>query len=207
MGAPKTYRGGITREQWLENETRTVARLMADEGMCEPNDLVEAVTQGNLFQYPTERELKSITRACARRLEALSEDPDLRARLIELIAHGTPDQLKQTNLYAMMRDNRIVWDFMLCVVATKFATFDTALRRHEIAGFLEGLRAQDEKAARWSDATLDKIRQVLASSLERCGMYDRRSEQLSPLLIDFDLEMAIRANGDEQALAAFGRTS
>lgn len=206
MSAPSVYRGSITREQWLVNETRTIARLILDEGLTEQADLIQAVVATNPFQYPTEREIKSITRACHRRLTALSDDPDLRARLTDLIAHGTPDQLMQTNLYAMMRDNRIVWDFMACVIARKFAALDLTLRKHEIVDFIEGLRAQDEKAARWSAATANKIRQVLTACLEQCGMYDRKTEQLTPPLLDFDLEQDIRANGDADILSAFGLT-
>lgn len=204
MSAPQAYRGSITREQWLVNETRTVARLMLDEGIADTAGLVDAVVSANPFQYPTERELKSITRACARRLAALSDDPQLRRRLVELIAHGTPDQLAQTNLYAMMRDNRIVWDFMTCVVARKLEALDPLLRRREIADFIEGLRAQDGRAARWSDATANKVRQVLTACLERCGMYDRATERIAPPLLDLDLEAAIRANGDAEVLPALG---
>lgn len=207
MSSPHTYRGSITREQWLVNETRTVARLMLDEGLAEERALVDYAAANNPFQYPTEREVKSIARACARRLIALSNHHDIRERLIDLIAHGTPDQLKQTNLYAMMRDNRIVWDFMLGVIARKFAALDATLHKHEIVNFLESLRAQDGKAARWSDNTMKKIRQVLTACLEQCGMYDRRTELLQPLFLDFELEMAIRANGDELVLAAFGRSA
>lgn len=204
MSAPTSYRGSITREQWLANETRTIARLMLDEGLDTARSLVERVLETNPFQYPTERELRSITRACHRRLTALSQNEQLRRQLIELIAHGTAAQSAQTNLYAMMCDNRIVWDFMLCVIARKFETLDATLRKHEIADFLEGLRAQDEKAARWSDATCNKIRQVLTMCLEKAGMYDRASEQLAPPMLDFELEDAMRANGDACILPAFG---
>lgn len=204
MSAPQAYRGSITREQWLVNETRTVARLMLDEDIADTAGLVDAVVSANPFQYPTERELKSITRACARRLAALSDDPQLRRRLVELIAHGTPDQLAQTNLYAMMRDNRIVWDFMTCVVARKLEALDPLLRRREIADFVKGLRAQDGRAARWSDATANKVRQVLTACLERCGMYDRATERIAPPLLDLDLEAAIRANGDDEVLPTLG---
>lgn len=204
MSTPTIYRGSITREQWLLNETRTVARLRLDEGLTDSEELVARVTAENPFQCPTERELRSIALACNRRLEALSDDPCRRERLIGLIAHGMPDQLKQTTLYAMMRDNRIVWDFMCCIVADKFCTLDHALLKHEIAAFLEGLRAQDERASRWSDATLNKIRQVLTTCLEQCEMYDRKTEQLTPPFLDFELEELIRANGDERALPAFG---
>lgn len=204
MSAPERYRGSITREQWLENETRVVARLMADEGLTDIDSLLDRVVATNPFQYPTEREVKSIARACARRLNALSDDPGTRTRLIDLVAHGTPDQLSQTNLYAMARDNRIVWDFMTCVVGPRFTALDPLLRKREISDFLEGLRAQDEKAAAWSPATANKIRQVLTTCLERCGMYDRKSEHLNPLLLDYDLEVGIRANGDTCMLPAFG---
>lgn len=207
MSAPVTYRGSITREQWLVDETRTVARLrLEDPSFLDTRSLAAHILEDNLFQYPTEREVGSIARACARRLDALSTDPERRERLTRLIAHGTIEQLRQANLYALMRDNRLVWDFMTCVVESKFSLLDMHLGKAEIATFLEGLRAQDERVATWSPATLNKIRQVLAQCLEQCGMYDRKTEQLSTLLLDYDLENLIRENGDAGILPAFGLT-
>lgn len=205
MSTPTTYRGSITREQWLVDETRTVARLrLEDPTLLDTRALAEYILENNLFQYPTEREVGSIARACARRLDALSSDPDRRNRLTGLIARGTIEQLRQANLYALMCDNRLVWDFMTCVVADKFSMLDTHLRKAEIAAFLEGLRAQDERVATWSPATLNKIRQVLSHCLEQCGMYDRKTERLSTLLLDYDLENLMRENGDAGILPAFG---
>lgn len=205
MSAPITYRGSITREQWLVDETRTVARLrLEDPSFLDTRALAAHILEDNLFQYPTEREVGSIARACARRLDALSTNPDRRERLTRLIAHGTTEQLRQANLYALMRDNRLVWDFMTCVVESKFSLLDMHLGKAEIATFLEGLRAQDERVATWSPATLNKIRQVLAQCLEQCGMYKRKTEQLSTLLLDYDLENLIRENGDAGILPAFG---
>ena len=45
---------------------------------------------------------------------------------------------------------------MTCVVAGKFSLLDMHLGKAEIATFLEGLRAQDERVASWSPATLNK---------------------------------------------------
>ena len=208
MPTDAPYRGTITREQWLLRETRTVARLRADAaGSGKPlelADVVDLAAEENIFQYPTEREVKSIARACWRRLDALSDDPSLRNRLIDLVAAGTPDQARQVNLYALARDNRIVWEFLVVVVARKFQGLDESLPKREIVAFLEGLRAQDERAARWSDATLNKIRQVLTACLVECGMYDRRAETLLRPLLDLTLEQAMRANGDQVLLPAFG---
>lgn len=35
-------------------------------------------------------------------------------------------------------------------------------------------------------------------------MYNRKTEELNPPLLDYDLEQIIRANSDEAALSAFG---
>lgn len=206
MSIPTTYRGSITREQWLVNETRVVARLMADETLSDTKEIIEKVTAQNLFQYPTEREQKSIARACCRRLLALSEDEGVRASLIDLAAHGSLEQLAQVNLYAMMRDNRLVWDFMACVIAPKFSLFDLSLRKSEIVTFIEGLRAQDDRVATWSDATCNKVRQVLVNCIEGAGLYSRKTEALRPPLLDFELERCVRANDDAAVLPAFGIT-
>lgn len=204
MGAPIQYRGGITREQWLMTEMRTVACLMLDERITEEKQIVEHVVANNSFQYPTERSLGSIARACTRRLNGLSEDASTRQRLQDLIAHGLPDQAAQANLYAMIRDNRILWDFAATVLAAKTRTCDAHLTRSEISTFLESLRTQDEHIATWSDATLNKIRIVITRCLAQCRRYDRKTQTLLPLSIDPVLEAAITTNGDKAILPAFG---
>lgn len=205
MPIPDAYRGSITREQWLARETRITARLMLDDGITGAQDLVAHIHERNSFQYPTERELKSIARACIRRIASVSPDPELTARVVELLAHGTVEQLHQANLYAMMCDNRLVWEFMANVVGAKNAKFDRSLRPYEIASFIEGLRAQSETVDGWSDATRNKARQVLAKCIAECSMYDRKQEELLPVFADFELTQIIRANGDARALAAFGQ--
>ena len=203
-GADWRYRGCITREQWLLNETRIVARLRIEDGLSDWEILERNLNQ-NLFQYPTERELKSITCACCLRLDNLSEDETRRHSLIQLMVNGTPDQSRQINLYAMMRTYRVMWEFATSVLAPKFKTFDHRLEKREIVEFLESLRGQSVDVASWSDATLNKIRQVLAKCLVEIGLLENvRSDVLHPVLLDLELEEAIRANGDADILPAFG---
>lgn len=197
------YRGAITREQWLLNEARTVARLRIDEGL-EDDEVLRRNREQNLFQYPTEREIASLTRACLLRLDNLSEDPGRRQGLTGLIAHGTPSQARQANLYAMMRTYRVVWEFMVSLVGRKLQSFYFHLERAEVAAFLESLREQSDEVASWSDSTFNKIRQVLVKCLVETGyLKSSRDTQLVPPLLDLDLEVAVRANGDGIALPAF----
>ena len=202
MDASTPYNGAITREQFLLRETRVVAQLKAGDRLTN-EQIVERVARLNLFQYPTERELKSISKACCRRLDALSDDDATREALILLIAHGTPEEARQTNLYALMRTFRVAWEFMVAVVGQHYRNFDPNLPRRDIASFLEQLRAQDERVAGWSAATMNKIRQVLTAALVECAMYDRKTETLQPVFLGVSLEQGIRANGDEVCLPAF----
>lgn len=204
MPAPQTYRGTITREQFLSREVRAVARLMHSENLEDASGIVERVVKENLFQYPTERDLASIARACHRRIMSVTSDPALHDKVLELLAEGTTGQLDQANLYCMMCDNRLVWDFMVCVIGAKNQRFETGLTAGQIAAFIEGLRAQSADVNRWSDATRNKVRQVLTRCIVDCGMYNRKEGALTPFRADIELEDLIRANNDACVLPAFG---
>ena len=201
-GVNWTYRGSLTREQWLLTEIRIIARLRL-EGLGDA-EILEQNLNNNYFQYPTEREIRSITRACLLRLDNLSDNTELKLELTRTLANGTSTQTSQINLYAIMRTYRLVWEFMVGVIGHKYQTFDTQLAKHEIAAYLEGLRSQSDVVAAWSNATLNKIRQVLTRCLVSAGyLTSPRSDELRPVLLDLDLERALRENGDAAALPAF----
>ena len=109
------YNGGLTREQFLFYEIRTVASLLCS-GLSR-EEVVERIREENLFQFPTERMTVSIAGTCFKRIDALESDV-----LVQLLANAPADVAKQVNLYAMMKYNRIVWDFMTMVIGEKFRT-------------------------------------------------------------------------------------
>lgn len=195
---PKSpYNGGLTREQFCFHEMRCTAALLC-EGLPD-GEVIDRITRENLFQYPTERMLKNLASVCVRRLRAMKNEP-----LIEAAAHQPADTAKQVCLYAMMKDNRLVWDFMLTVVAEKFRQRQFSLSRADMNLFFLRLQEQDDTVAGWSAATITKIGQVLRRALiENSYLDGPRSERLNPVLISRVLEEAIRAAQDERALPAF----
>ena len=72
--SPYKGSGQLTREQFLFYEMRTTAKLMA-EGL-DDGEVIKRIVDDNLFQYPTEKSLASISKACIARLYAL-DDRDL----------------------------------------------------------------------------------------------------------------------------------
>ena len=192
------YNGSLTREQFLFYEMRTTAKLLSAGKTDE--EVVNEIVKENLFQFPTEKSVVLIARGCLRRLHSMNDDT-----LVSAIASKPTDVAKQICLYAMMKQNRIIWDFMITVIGEKYRLMDTSFGKIDVNTFIMRLQEQDDSVASWSDKTIKKIKSVLVSILVENGYLDsNRSDTLNQVLIDRDLENAIRSNNDDIALAAWG---
>lgn len=204
MSSVATYRT-ITREQFLLRETRVIARMRLD-GASDEQILTEVYAQ-NALQYPTLGMVKNIAGVCLKRLDGLSQDPDIAHDLTVLLAQGTQEQATQANLYAMMRGYRVVWEFMTGVIAAKYRELDDVLTRADFNAFFADLRQAQPTVAAWSESTIAKSKQVLAKALVDAEFavpsQTRGTYTLVPVLLDSTIKRAMHANGDTCALAAF----
>ena len=191
------YNGGLTREQFLFYEIRIVASLQL-QGLSR-EEIVEEIKRENLFQFPTERMISSIAGTCFKRIDALGSET-----LVYHLANAPAEVAKQINLYAMMKYNRIVWDFMTTVIGEKFRTQELAFSGKDLNIFFFDLQEQNDTVASWRDSTINKIKQVLKKTLVECEYLDSvRATQLNPVSVSPELEDEIRANHDLAALPAF----
>ena len=189
--------GQLTREQFLFFEMRITAKMMV-EGWSE-EEIIGTIVEENLFQFPTEKSIRSISRACINRLNAL-EDP----ALIKAISENPSDEAKQICMYAMMKRYRLLWDFMILVIGEKYRQCDFGFNKSDINAFILRLQEQDEYVAGWSESTVNKIRQVIMKILVANEYLDsNRSDHLNPVLIYPSLESAIKNSHDDIVLPAF----
>lgn len=194
---PLHYNGALTAEQYLLQEMRIAARLYLDG--CSAADAAAEIRRGNLFQYPTEREVARMTRACYKRLDALASRP-----LVRELAAAPQEIARQINLYAMMCANRLVWEFMVDVIGGKFRACDLTLSKKDLHVFFDRLAAQDDTVAGWSAATVGKLKSVLVRALVETRYLDTvKSETLNPVFLCDELEQGIREKHDLAALPAF----
>ena len=98
--------------------------------------------------------------ACLRRLEALEDQT-----LVEAIADQPSDVSRQICLYAMIRQYRLVQDFMLTVIGEKYRLLDASFSKMDLSVFFQRLREQDDWVATWSESTITKLKQVLQKLL------------------------------------------
>lgn len=191
------YKASLTREQFMFYEMRTTARLLI-QGQPE-NEILSQIVRENLYQYPTEKTVKKVAQACLRRLNGLND-----ASLVSAIATYPTDAAKQICLYAMMIDSRLVWEFMMTVIAEKYRLKDTSFGKIDTNTYFMRLQEQDDTVAGWSVSTIERIKQILIKILVENDYLDNaKSTHLNPVLIQPILEDAIRSNGDVSVLPAF----
>ena len=191
------YNAAITREQFLFYEVRTTAKLVC-EGL-DREAIVNRIIADNLFQFPTEKSVRKVALGCMRRLDVLGDDT-----LVEAIATQSSAVARQICLYAMIRQYRLVWEFMVTVIGTKYRLLDTSFGKIDLNSFFMRLQEQDDWVATWSDSTITKLKQVLVKLLVDNEYLDSiRSERLNPVWLNSILENAIRANNDAVVLPAF----
>lgn len=192
-----SYNASITREQFLFYEMRTTAKLVC-EGLSN-EDVADRIVNENLFQYPTEKSVRKMALACLRRLECLNDKS-----LVQALATQPSDVSKQICLYAMMRQYKLVWEFMLTVIGNKYRSLDLSFGKIDLNTFFMRLQEQDDGIATWSDSTVTKLKQVLQKLLVENEYLDStNADHINPVLISPILENAIREAGQEVILPAF----
>jgi Txe/YoeB family toxin of Txe-Axe toxin-antitoxin module len=197
MDISMPYNGTLTAEQFLFYEMRIVSKQYLEKKSIE--EIIACIRRDNLFQYPTERMIIRMARACYKRLVALDNE-----KLVYEVANAPVEVAKQINLYAMMRYNRLVREFMEGLVGEKYRQQDYSYTKKDINIFFSRLQEQNDDVAAWSEQTIKKLKQVLTKCLIETGMLDSvRDTTLNPILISEELETGIRENNDLTALAAF----
>lgn len=194
---PAPYSAAFTREQFLFYEMRTTAGLMR-EGLSD-EDVINRIIQENLFQYPTEKSVGRMALACLRRLKIMGD-----MTLVQAIAEEPVQEAKQICLYAMMKQYRVVWEFMVTVIGEKYRLGDMSFGKMDLNVFFIRLQEQNDQVAAWSDSTITKLKQVLSKTLTENGYIDNsKSDHLNPVWLNPTLEHVIRNNNDNAVLSAF----
>ncbi len=176
---------------------RINAKLMCSD--LNEDEIRKQIVQQNLFQYPTEKSVSRIARACIKRLYGLQDEG-----LVYGIASQPTDVAKQICLYAMMRRSRLVREFMVTVIGEKYRLKDYTFGKIDLNTFFMRLQEQEDTVASWSDNTITKLKQIIARVLVETEYLDNiRADHLNPVWLYPILENAIKRKGDVAVLPAF----
>lgn len=143
-------------------ESVAIAQLICQgesEAVIKQKVLVEDIFQ---MRSHTSRE-----RTLQNLLKRLHEVPHI---YLELLANGNLDVRHLTNLFLILRENRLLCELIDEVLLEKLQHFDVMVKAVDLRSFFETKREQIPNLTRWSDSTYQKVMSSTVSILVHAGL-------------------------------------
>lgn len=156
------YKSTIKSRPYLYKETRKAASLV-NNGL-QIDDLKNESLKNNIFQVDTETRMKELASIITVRLKELDE------YLIQKIESSNIETSKIIVLYAILKHDRLFFEFMNEIYKEKILLKDLYLRDKDFNTFFQNKREQSDKVNSWSEYTFKKLKQVYIRILFESGL-------------------------------------
>jgi len=145
----------------------------------------------NIFNASSASRSKEIAQAVTRRINAVDS-----AYLSFFVGRNTESQQLLCIVMVMLTDHTFL-EFMDSVYREKLIQQDSILRDSDIMGLFHRIQEKDESAAKWTDASLRKVRDNYKSMLKEAGMLSESGTErkiVRPIL-DKEMEDFLQSEG------------
>jgi hypothetical protein len=191
------YSSVLTGASFMQYEFKQVAMLKA-QGLSD-KEIRQKVIKENVFQYEKISSLKRGLPSILRRTNALDET------LRNFVLQGTIEIGKTINLYAIMKTDRLFFEFMDEVIREKLDLHDYTFEKKDLNTYFTVKSEQSSTVAKWTESTLNKLKQVYRRILLEAGLLrDKKSSELNRLVIDDQIKSHLLQIGDAKYVRAMG---
>ncbi|MBC2457315.1 DUF1819 family protein [Clostridium beijerinckii] len=160
------YKSTIKSRPYLYKETKKAAILL-NSGL-KINELKVKAIEENIFQVESEARMKELASIITTRLKELD------AYLINKIENSNIETSKIIVLYAIIKNDRLFFEFMNEVYKEKLLLRDLFIRDKDFNMFFQNKRQQSEKVDSWTEYTFKKLKQVYIRILFECGLIENQ---------------------------------
>jgi len=164
------YTSGIKDMAFMFLEMRRTALLLY-EGK-NPDEIIRISIEENIYQMEKEKRRREVAQRMTKRLATISQP------LLEMLAIGYTEDAKLVALLALVKADKLLFEYMIEVVADKFeAGYDT-VRDRDFEEFIDCKAQNNDVVAKWSVNTLKSIRGAMKGILCEAGLAKRSKEGL-----------------------------
>ncbi|MBX4261952.1 DUF1819 family protein [Clostridium estertheticum] len=160
------YKSTIKSRPYLYKETKKAATLIK-QGTTVDEIKIKSI-EDNIFQLESEARKKEVASIIAARLKELDKF------VIDKISEGNVETSKVLVLYAVIKTDRLFFEFMNEVYKEKLLLRDLFLRDKDFNKFFQSKREQSDKVASWTECTFKKLKQVYVRILFECGLIENQ---------------------------------
>lgn len=190
------YKSTIKSRPFFFQETKKVASLI-NQGFKDI-EIKNKAKDENIFQVNTETRRSEIASIVLQRVKAIDET------LIVKLANGSLGVSKQITVYAIMKTDRLFFEFMNEVFREKILLKDFTLQDKDFNIFFDRKKEQSEKVASWDDYTFYKLKQVYIRILFEAGFIkdQKNDREIVKPMIEEDITYCLKEIGDTKYLNA-----
>lgn len=192
----KSYSAGAVKMSFWFMEFRKVVSLLAEGKSLD--EIKELNKEQNIFGAPTTLRSEQIYSTVSGRVRTLDES------FYSVFLESDVASQKLFALVAVMAYDTLFFDFVYEVVREKMIIGSNSFADSDIRIFFKDKQLQDEKVAKWTDATLNRLGRCYKTILFEAGLTDKGKDErkiLKPILDpvmqrwleDHDMEACVRA--------------
>jgi hypothetical protein len=164
------YKSTIKARSYLYLELKKAASLYLQGFSID--DIRQKALNENIFSLNSENRIKEIASTVSERLEALDE------MLLDKLVNGNLETSKQVALYAILKTDRLFFEFMQEVYRDKYLIRDYLITDKDFAIFFQRKAEQSQKVAEWKDYTFYKLKQVYKRILTEAGFVKKNKKDV-----------------------------
>lgn len=191
------YSSALTGAGFMLYEVKQIAKLK--EAGFSDKDIRYKVLDENIFQYDKLSSVKRALPYILKRVDVL--DGTLRKLLIE----ESFEVGKVINLYAIMKVDRLFYEFMQEVVAEKLKKDNYYIDKMDVNFFFATKIEQNTTISNWSDSTIAKLKQVFKKILLEVGILESlKTGELNRLIVDSQVSEHLQSIGEKNYVKVMG---
>ncbi|WP_339179328.1 DUF1819 family protein [Paenibacillus sp. FSL R5-0701] len=191
------YSVTITGASFLFYELKQVVGLKI-LGLTE-SQIKKKVAEENLFQYQVKSSITRSLPSVLRRAGVLDE------ALCHMVLEHSLESGKIINLYAIMKTDRLFFEFMTEVIQEKFNADNYLLEKKDLNLYIASKAEQNAGVAAWTEQTITRLKQVYVKVIHDSGLLkDKKSGELSRPMMDEQLKQHLIQIGDIAYVRAMG---
>lgn len=156
------YKTTLTAEPFLYNETKIIGKLLL-EGE-EPSILKKRNVKENIIHYKRPKSIIRVNSAIFKRLGTLND------KQLAFFVNEDLQQSKYILVYAIMKTDKIVNDFIREVYYNKLLIDDVEIKQYEVEKWFQSKYKISEYLNQKSDSTKIKLKQVLMQIMVASGL-------------------------------------
>jgi hypothetical protein len=164
------YTSSIKDMPLMFSEMKRTALLLC-EGMT-GDEIVNLSKEKNVYQLDKEKRRRDVPLRMVKRLSTIGQP------LINVIAHGCEPDAKMIALLALVKADRLLFEYMYEVYADRFHAGHDEVFEKDFLDFIERKTQNDETVAKWSVSNLTNIRGKIKNSICDAGLAKRKGDSL-----------------------------